>query len=86
MKYETEEKGNKEDVAFITLARSQVTFENIVKEMKSLKSSEETRWRRLASPKPEPVFVNLLRSPGIDSQPGVVRRGRTKERLNSPFV
>ncbi len=24
---------------------------------------------------PEPVFVNLLRSPGIDSQPGSVRDG-----------
>jgi hypothetical protein len=42
MKYETEEKDIKEDVAFITLARSQVTFENIAKEMNSLKSSEET--------------------------------------------
>jgi hypothetical protein len=45
--YETEEKGKMEDVAFITLARSQVTFDNIAM---SLKSSEETRWRHLASP------------------------------------
>jgi hypothetical protein len=37
VKYEPERKGNKEDVAFITLARSQVTFENIDKEMKNLK-------------------------------------------------
>jgi hypothetical protein len=36
MKYETEEKDNKEDVAFITLARSQVVFENIAKEIKGL--------------------------------------------------
>jgi hypothetical protein len=33
-KYETGRKCNKEDVAFITVARSQVTFE---KEMKNLK-------------------------------------------------
>jgi hypothetical protein len=38
MKYETEEKDNKEDNAFIKLARNQVTFENIAKEMKNFKS------------------------------------------------
>jgi hypothetical protein len=36
-KYETERKCNKEDVAFIKLAKSQVTLENIDKEMNNLK-------------------------------------------------
>jgi hypothetical protein len=36
-KYETQRKDSKEDAAFIVLARSQVTFENIDKEMKNLK-------------------------------------------------
>ena len=35
--YENERKGNKEDIAFITLARSHVTFENSAKEVKKLK-------------------------------------------------
>jgi hypothetical protein len=40
-KYETERKGNKEDIVFITLARSHVTFE----------AARKAGWRRLASTK-----------------------------------
>jgi hypothetical protein len=47
---ETKEKGNKEDIAFITLARSTCTFGKFCKRKTNLKSLGETRWRRLAFP------------------------------------
>ncbi len=42
--YENERKGNKEDIAFIILARCLVNPEYFAKEMKRLKPQEETRW------------------------------------------
>ncbi len=38
--YENEVKGNKEDIAYITQARSHVTFKNSAKEVKNLKLQE----------------------------------------------
>ncbi len=92
--YETERKDNKEDIAFITLARSLVTFENFSKEMKKIEATRKAGWRRLVSPKSafsRPLafsapLVAFSAALGICPRPrGVLKSGFLPFKVKRPF-